>query len=1337
MKKKENDTNFKKKPFGRKKLIWLFSVVAFCLTGFVVFNACSKTLTEVTIPTDANLSVTTLPKPETGTPADVDNAINNLYIAQGVATSNAFKAVGDGLTKASIVSQGISSERIVNNGKCYKRSISASKFVKVGKEYYIAGDNYLVRDASKVSSVSEYQFSNEDNYIKKLSATDFYNGYGNVPNTISGYILNDDTIKGGRFVGENNGIYQFKYELEPTLSTIASRNEMKTMAGTEKHPVINKVTFTLFIDSEWKVVKTNSISEYQVEMKGLGVVDLEENLTEVFTFGEFEIPNNAYFESKCSMSVSDDPTPSTPSDTDILLDALAPYLDGSRPLVLEYSTNISDKLNGEILLNLDINDFMGTNQNGTINTNAIITLGDKLKVLYKNNYIYVNYEDFNAKIGIDEAKEPVMSLINNLGIKLDLTSINTDGLLDNLVIESTEDGVSVNVFFEIKDIRIAAKLFINSATKDITAKATINDYEINLNSCTKEIEFNEESETNTFLSLLPVINKVNEYISGSPINFTLSNQNISDLLNGKISVKLNSADFAQSVISASIADFAIQYKNNELLVNKDNFFGKLNLTDAKDALTTLLSSFGVSLDSVNIDINQILNSLVITGTNNGLSVNLPLNVDGKQIEILASVNLETFEITVSINLGESKVITLNSSSTECVFTEPKNGNYTSLLPVINKVNEYISGAPINFTLTTQNIWDAIICDISVKLNINEIAKSEILARLGNINIYFVNNNLKLNVDEFYGELDLNDENNKATINRLLAKLNVTMPDVNSFDIESIISSTSIIGKNNAITLSLTLNSNGKDITISADINLVNFNISAKIDINDNGTIRTINLNSSSTTLGYDTAHEHNTMALSKLNNFIDAENLELKLDGEVSCPQEFDSSERVTKELAINYSISLIMSTDFANLKFYGNIILNTRTNLYTYSGSNVSKSEKNARTHTIAVNFENDRLYFDYNGIKGTFNTNEFAKSKETIQRLFNYIPELGDVIDQLMDSNGINTNFNTYDLGSIVKAASNYDAENFVALSLNLGTMSNLLSELVNIKIKVDNGIVLIKTNPTINLFGYNFNANLELSVPTNVDSFAPSSDSGYIVFDTINNLLEVTANTAEMRHFHITGSAETVLLKEIKIQIDCYLDIDENKQLSMKCILSHDDSSVAFENKNCKTTLYIKPGDENVYYEKNYTTKGVLGIGSKNKTEYGKFTNAGFNSNPVKAIVYLLDINETIANMLEGKINGNDGTEIYLEKIFKNYAYNESKKEYSIDLSLSSINSSLGDANLKIYHTADNKLDKLTATLSVASILTLTVNGSVADYNNADYGTLSAATSFIESHTFSNLY
>ena len=1337
MKKKENDTNFKKKPFGRKKLIWLFSVAAFCLTGFIVFNACSRTLTEVTIPTDANLSVTTLPRPETGSPADVDNAINNLYIAQGVATSNAFKAVGNGLTKASIVNQGISSERIVNNGKCYKRSISASKFVKVGKEYYITGDNYLVRDASKVSSVSEYQFSNEDKYIKKLTATDFYNGYGNVPNTICGYILNDDTIRSGRFVGENNGIYQFEYELDPTLSTIANRNEMKTMAGTEKYPVINKVTFNLFIDSEWRVVKTNSISEYQVEMKGLGVVDLQENLTEVFTFGEFEIPNNAYFESKCSMDVSDNPTPSTPSATDVLLDAFAPYLDGSRPLVLEYSTNINDKLNGEILLNLDVNDFMGTNPTGNINTNAIITIGNKLKVLYKNNYIYINYEDFNAKIGINEAQEPIASLINNLGINLDLTSINTDELLDNLVIESTEDGVSVNISTNIANINIAAELFINSTTKDITAKATIDKYEINISSSSKEIEFNEESETNTFLSLLPIINKVNEYILGAPINFSLSNQNISDLLNGKISIKLNSLDFGQSVVSANIADFAVQYKNNELLVNKDNFFGKLNLTDAKNALTTLLSSLGVSMEGVDIDINQILNSLVITGTTNGLSVNLPICISNKQIEISASINLQNFEIAVSVNLGDNKIIALNTSSTECVFTELEDGNYTPLLPVIDKVNEYILGAPINFTLSTQNIWDAIICDLTLKLNTEEIAKSEIFARLGNINIYFANNNLKLNVDEFYGELNLSDESNKATINKLLAKLNITMPDINSFDIESIINNLTIFGQNDAIAISLPINISGKNITISANINLLNFNISVKIDINDNGAIRTINLNSSSTTLSYSVEHEHNTMLLSKLNDYINAENLELKLNGEVSCPQEFDANERVTKELAINYSINLVISTDFNNLKFYGNVILNTRTNLYTYSGSNVSKSEKDARTHTIAINFENERLYFDYNGVKGTFNTNEFAKSKETIQRLFNYIPELGDVIDQLMDSNGINTNFNTYDLGSIVKAASNYDAENFVALSLNLGTMSSLLSELVNIKIKVDNGTVLIKTNPTINLFGYNFNANLELSVPTDVGAFSPSSASGYIIFDTINNLLEVTANTAEMRHFHITGSAETVLLKEIKIQIDCYLDIDENKQLSMKCILYHDDSSVAFENKSCKTTLYIKPGDENIYYEKNYTTKGVLGIGSKNKTEYGKFTNEGFNSNPVKAIVYLLDINETIAGMLEGNISGNDGTEIYLEKIFKNYAYNESKKEYSIDLSLSSINSSLGDTNLKIYHTADNKLDKLTATLSVASILTLTVNGSVADYNNQDYGTLSAATSFINNHTFSNLY
>ncbi|MGN1258619.1 MAG: hypothetical protein ACI4T8_00035, partial [Christensenellales bacterium] len=400
-------------------------------------------------------------------------------------------------------------------------------------------------------------------------------------------------------------------------------------------------------------------------------------------------------------------------------------------------------------------------------------------------------------------------------------------------------------------------------------------------------------------------------------------------------------------------------------------------------------------------------------------------------------------------------------------------------------------------------------------------------------------------------------------------------------------------------------------------------------------------------------------------------------------------------------------------------------------------KTEQNARTHTIAINYENKRLYFDYNGIKGTFSTEELAKSKETIDRLLNYIPELKDILDQLLE--GINTNINSYDLGSIIKSASNYDENRYVALALNLSTMSSLLTDIVRVKINVENGIVSLYTNPTINLFGYNFNANAVFSVATDEEaSYTLSDTTGYIVFDTINNLLETTANTAEMRHFRITGDAQTSILSfDIKISIDCYLDINELKQVSMKCILYHDDSSLAFENKTCQTILYVIPGDSNIYYEKTYKTKGFLGIGSKTKTEYGKFTNDQFASDPVKGIVYLLDINETIANLMADQITGSDNVEIYLEKIFKNYSYNEDNNEYSIDLSLSSINSSLGDANVKIYHTEDNKLDRLSATISVINLLTLEVNGNIADYNNQDYGTYEEGSSFIAANTFSNLY
>lgn len=125
-------------------------------------------------------------------------------------SAGSFIGESEGSSTSLGVKQEIKATRYVNGKEVYKQSLSHSTFKSVGVEMFISGKNYVLRDADKLNSVRDVTWQSAP---YKVSEETFIGKFGSVPNGITSYILTDNTIVSGEYLGESDGVYAFRYEL--------------------------------------------------------------------------------------------------------------------------------------------------------------------------------------------------------------------------------------------------------------------------------------------------------------------------------------------------------------------------------------------------------------------------------------------------------------------------------------------------------------------------------------------------------------------------------------------------------------------------------------------------------------------------------------------------------------------------------------------------------------------------------------------------------------------------------------------------------------------------------------------------------------------------------------------------------------------------------------------------------------------------------------------------------------------------------------------------------------------------------------------------------------------
>lgn len=203
-------------------------------------------------------------------------AMRVLGCCNAYAAANTFTTTMNGSVKASVIgvkyTQKIHGRRAVDNKNQTFTEVaeSVSALVKAslkrernGDEFYVSRGNYK----NKSFTYGE---------AEKLSKTGYIAQYGKPFIGIVKYNL-DGTVITAEQVSPNT----FRYVLDPSRSTMYSRNEVKTTLGGKSYPEYSQIEFTLTVDGD-RPIKVTCSEKFKINKFGGTTCTAEYN--EIFKF---------------------------------------------------------------------------------------------------------------------------------------------------------------------------------------------------------------------------------------------------------------------------------------------------------------------------------------------------------------------------------------------------------------------------------------------------------------------------------------------------------------------------------------------------------------------------------------------------------------------------------------------------------------------------------------------------------------------------------------------------------------------------------------------------------------------------------------------------------------------------------------------------------------------------------------------------------------------------------------------------------------------------------------------------------------------------------------------
>lgn len=685
----------------------LAMVLASAGTAGIVMGLGGET---VAPPLPDNAVNTVMDKPDEGTPID-RSAIENLYIAQGeLQRKGGFVGTTRGSTTSAGIRQEVINNRVVVQGNVFKEMITVG-IVKNAYQLFMYNGNYLYRKFDSIKSASNIKWANA---ASKYGEKDFLEKFGHRSDSLTGYILNDETIVSGTLEKEENGLFQYRYVLDIDTAPARMLREMKTNSNMSDYSTYVKAEIVVVMDADWQVKTVTTDCKYKVPM--FGGVDCIEDITETFSDLESnELPEMSFFEQFFDADL-ENPVDKDPDALSILMDMFAPYIGNGNSL----NASIVATDNGQPVLSALVSTKIDIDNLENIEVAAKV--GSDLFVEYQQGNVYVTYQDFKASTTVDG----IMGVVNAFMPQTGSSALSDDE--DNDILSkftySIADGVcTVSLPLELGEEKIEINIYANvtdGGYQFTNANVTFGELEINVELTNKFDVPAREGDYPEILGLLDLVK--NGVICGSVNAFGMD-----------VDVTF---DLATMSMFATSADLSVLYSNETVYAQFGAIKAKLNVNDI-DRIMTLLRVAGIvdgtsKLELPQISVGQIvamLGGIEATATDNGVKFSLSFDDLSASLYLIATDGGWHVD-KVTAAFGEN-VVTLSLNGT--VSTEIPavvDSEYANVMDLISEFLNPIAslavassyGADFDFDLTVNNklynVAGSFACDVNKNVKVN-------------------------------------------------------------------------------------------------------------------------------------------------------------------------------------------------------------------------------------------------------------------------------------------------------------------------------------------------------------------------------------------------------------------------------------------------------------------------------------------------------------------------------------------------------------------------------------------------------------------------------------------
>ena len=1364
----------------KRIIICAISVV---LAGTAFFGAYTMLgpdggITDIT-PPDNSDNGTSL-RPEGKTVADMtDDPKQNLYIANGVLSeAGSFKSETVGQTVSTkigfSVTQDIYALRVVKGSTVYKQS-SSYGLVKMGDERFAHGDTYLYRTAGDVKSVTNMKWP--DGEPKKLEKDEFFERYGSRGNGLTGYILNDETIVSATYNGydEATGLYSFTYVLDNQKATVKMLYEMRTNSGSKNFGTFEKAIITVTMDKDWVVRTLTTDCAYNVPIAGNTPCkeDMVETFSDIGKIDSYEqMPCHDYYNKYVDFSAelpADDngdndqpftpalPAPAEPQPLDVLMGMFETYLDGTTPLNAKLTTKVKDfDIAADITLRLDLQNLANT-------TFAAITDGE-LRLTYANNNIYAAVNNIKLRSSVDDVMNIVKRYAGN-SLPTDLGSLDIDptAILESMSLQEVDGKVIVTIPLSLGKIELQATL-VGTKNDDGTyafAEATVavNGIEIKLTAQDKTIE--TIAPDDSFVDACALFAMVEPYINGDPLNARLATKVKDFDIAADITLRLDLQNLANTTFAAiTDGELRLTYANNNIYAAVNNIKLRSSVDDVMNIVKRYAgNSLPTDLGSLDIDPTAILESMSLQEVDGKVIVTIPLSL-GK-IELQATLvgtknddgTYAFAEATVAVNGIEIKL----TAQDKTIETIAPDDSFVDACALFAMVEPYINGDPLNARLATKVKDFDIAADITLRLDLQNLANTTFAAITGgglrltyaNNNIYAAVNNVKLrstvsdimNIARRYagnslptdlGSLDIDATTilESMSLQEIDGKVIVKVPlSLGKIELEA-----TLVGiQNDDGTYAFaeaTVAVNGIEIKLTAQDKTIEtitpddtyINIASVIDDYADVISRIADTKTPDRT---QTAHKSWTFTIDPVT---------IVADGQTY------TTEAMTLHLYLSPSRIAVKSDPF---------VLTTKS----ADGKETKTSLLLGGAYELPTTKNDGKLYLTINDLINPTSDIKVSIGRQALVDCFNKrLPELLDAIPQLKELTNMQFDVaKLLDLSALLSELK-YDRDNDKTLSLtidasqifgSLGTLQVTLSQPQDGAIRLS---LAQQETTALTIQSLAITAAADSDVPTD-EQIAAAYDTTqpHTSLDSIDTLLQSLINTAKRTSFRLTGeipvnlSVIGIINADITIDLDIRIDVEKNENAKDTVYIAAKLSrgklsgltTIAFADKGGDSYLYYNGKDgtitlkRNSYNDhkwckvcKNYTCTNGWHTGFKEERVlldtdfYGKcsyeetVTEQQFVDNMFDYIMKLINFSDTINNTITGAINKDDKAEFGIDDIL--VAYNYDNPYYNLTLDLKPVDNVLGKVNVKIAHDEQYNLTSLTGDIQLLDITGVSAKG-----------------------------